>query len=303
MRIITKTMRIPNCLTAAWLLLGVPLLLAAEPVPPVAAEVVTAAEHGEANAQFQVARACLRGEGMPKDVNKAYILMKAAADQGHADAMGGLGYFYSVGEVVSKDEKLAAEWFRKGAVKGSAKAQLNLGKLLLAEKTGGDGAEKLRAEGVQWIKQAADQGLADAGLAYGNILYFGDHGVARDYAKAAPYLTTAAMHGLAEAQNCLGVMNEYGMGMPRNIAAAEPLYRQAALKGNAKAQSNLGALLNPQNANHETRIEALAWLMIASSLREITAVKLLRDVTPGIEQGDLEAVNKRVSELQKLIEQ
>ncbi|MEI6654353.1 MAG: tetratricopeptide repeat protein [Verrucomicrobiota bacterium] len=283
---------------------GIATAQAAESKSPLSPEIIVAAERGEAEAQFQLARACLRGEGVPKDVNKAYHLMKAAADQGHADAMGGLGYFYSVGVVVAKDEKLAAEWFRKGATKGSAKAQLNLGKLLLAEKAGGDGAdpEKLHAEAVQWIKQAADQGLPEAGLAYGNILYFGDHGVARDYAKAAPYLTIAAEHGLAEALNYLGVMNEYGLGMPKNVAAAEPLYRQAALKGNAKAQSNLGAILNPRNENHETRIEALAWLMIATSLREVTADKLLRDATPGLEKGDLEAATKRVPELQKLIE-
>jgi len=283
---------------------GIATAQATEPVPPVAAEVVAAAERGEPESQFQVARACLRGEGVPKDVNKAYHLMKAAAEQGHADAMGGLGYFYSVGGVVATDEKLAADWFRKGAAKGSAKAQLNLGKLLLADKAGSDGAdlEKQHAEGVQWIKQAADQGLADAGLAYGNILYFGDHGVARDYAQAAPYLTSAAEHGLAEAQNCLGVMHEYGLGMPKNVAAAEPLYRQAALKGSAKAQSNLGAILNPRNENHEIRIEALAWLMIASSLREITAVKMLKDVTPGLDKSDLEAATQRVPELQKLID-
>jgi len=275
----------------------------AEPKVTVTPAVIAAAERGEAEAQFQAARAYLRGEGVSKDVNKAFALMKAAADQGHADAIGGLGYFYSGGIAVAKDETQAAEWFRKGAAKGSAKARLNLGKYLIEGKGGsGADAKQVRDEGLQWIKKAADQGLLEAALAYGSILYFGDHEVVQDYGKAAPYFQRAAQQGSRDAQNFLGVMNEFGLGMAVDAAAAERWFRQAALQGHLKAQSNLGNLLNPLAENQATRIEALAWLVLASDQHEVTAEKSLRDVVPGLKDGELDKAKTRAEELGKLIE-
>ena len=296
-------MRIHNCLTIAALLSGTVPAWTGEPKLALAPERIAAAERGDAAAQYQLARAYLRGEGVPKDVNKAFALMKSAADQGYADAIGGVGYFHSVGVAVPKDENQAAEWFRKGAAKGSAKAQLNLGKYLVEGK-GGSGAEpaQLREEGLQWIKKAADQGFAEAALAYGCILYFGDHGVARDYDKAAPYFKRAAEQGSRDAQNFLGVMNEFGLGMAVDMTAAERWFRSAALQNHLKAQSNLGNVLNPLAENKAIRIEALAWLVIASDQHEVTAEKSLRDALPGLKDGELDAAKERAVELRKLIQ-
>ena len=52
---------------------------------------LAAAERGDGLTQFQQARASLLGEGVPKDVDKAFELMKSAAARGHPDAIGGLG--------------------------------------------------------------------------------------------------------------------------------------------------------------------------------------------------------------------
>lgn len=285
-----------------WLALGVPASLVA-PKQPHAPATVAAAERGKAEAQFQAARACLRGEGVPKDVHKAFALMKAAADLGHADAIGGLGYFYSAGIAVAKDESQAAEWFRKGAAMGSAKAQLNLGEYLIDGKRGnGRDAKELREEGLQWIRKAADQGLPEAALAYGSILYFGDHEVAQDYGKAPAYFKRAAGQGSRDAQNFLGVMNKFGLGMTVDTAAAERWFRKAALQGHLKAQSNLGNLLNPLAENKAVRIEALAWLVLASDQHEATAEKSLRDALPDLKDGDLDAAKIRAEELRKRIQ-
>lgn len=296
-------MRIHNCLTVACFLLGGALAWAAESKAPLAPEIIAAAERGEADAQYQVARACLRGVGMPKDVKRAYELMKSAADKGQADAIGGLGYFYSAGIVLPKNDKLAAEWLRKGAEKGSAKARLNLGKLLLTGNGGEDDAtpENLRDEGMQWIRKAADQGLPEAALAYGSILYFGEHGVAQDYAKAATFFKLAADQGLPDAQNFLGTMNELGLGMPVNVAAATAWYRKAALQWQLKAQSNLGTILNPLAGDKATRMEALAWLIIADSQGEVTAAKMLQDTVPGLKDGEFDEAQKQAADLRRSI--
>lgn len=283
-------------------LLGIPSARAAEAKPPLAPEILAAAVRGEAAARFQLARACLRGDGVPKDVNKAFALMQESAEQGYADAMGGLGYFYSVGVAVAKDENLAAEWFRKGAAKGSAKARLNLGKMLLAGKGGSGGSpEKLGEEGLQWVRKAAEQGLPEAALAYGSMLYFGDHGAAQDYGKAAPFLQLAAGQGLPDAQNFYGTMNELGLGMPVDAVAAAAWFRKAALQGHVKAQSNLGRVLGPLVENKATRIESLAWLIIASGRGEVTADKTLQDAAPGLQEGEFDEAKKQAVELRKLV--
>jgi TPR repeat protein len=290
------------------LMSGLPAAWSAEPTPPVTPEIRAASERGEAAAQFQMARACLYGAGVPKDVKKAFELMKSAADRGYPDAIGGLGYFYSAGVAVNRDDKQAAEWFRKGAEKGSAKAQLNLAKLLLSGKpgasAGSDGnksPEMLAEEGLQWMKKAADQGLPEAGLAYGSLLYFGGHGTPVDFGKAAPYLKTAAEAGIADARNMLGTMCQRGLGLPVDASAAEQWFRKAALQGHVKAQSNLGNILGPESINQETRIEALAWLMIASSQGEVTAEKSLQDLMPGLKAVDLDSAKSRAQILRNQI--
>lgn len=284
------------------LLLGLPAAGSEDSAQTPAAELRAAAERGGADAQFQLARAYLRGEGVPKNPQIAFELMKAAADQGHADAIGGLGYFYSVGLVVAKDENQAAACFRQGAEKRSAKARLNLGKYLL-EGRGGAATDpgKGREEGLQWIKKAADQGLCEAALAYGSILYFGGHGLSNDYDNAARYFKTAAAAGDADAQNFLGSMSDLGWGGPVDKTMAEQWFRKAALQGNLKAQSNLGRILGPLSEVKETRIEALAWLLIASDQGEVTARKELDDTLAGLKAGEMDAANMRAPELLKRI--
>lgn len=288
-------MRIHDFLTIIALLSGASPARAAEPMSAPTPET-------DAAARYQAARACLRGEGVAKDVNKAFALMKSAAEQGNADAIGGLGYFYSVGVAVPKDENLAAEWFRKGAEKGSAKAQFNLGMWLLGGHGGaGHDAADRQTEAMRWIRMAADQSLPEAALAYGRALYGGEHGVTSDYQNAARYFKIAADAGDADARNFLGVMSELGWGGPMDRAMAERWFRQAALQGHPKAQSNLGRILGPLAENKETRIEALAWLLIASDQGEVTAGKELADNVTGLKDGELDAAKARALELRKLI--
>ena len=252
-----------------------------------------AAERGDGQTQFHQARASLLGEGVPQDVEKAFELMKSAAAHGHPDAIGGLGYFYNVGIAVEQDDKLATEYFRKGAELGSARSQFNLGKMLLAAKQ--------VDEGLAWMKKAADQSLPEAALAYGSILYFGDHGVTKNYDLAAPYFRIAVEAKLPDAQNFLGMMCELGLGVPVDAAAAGQWFRKAAARGQVKAQANLGRNLGPLSDDRDTRIEALGWLTVAADQGEASAIKSLEESLPGLKDGDLEAAKIRADELRKMI--
>lgn len=253
-------------------------------------------------AEFELGRKSLHGDGVKKDVRKAFELIKSAAEQGHADAMSGVGYFYSNGIAVKKDDKEALSWFRKGAEMGSPKAMLNLGKMLLAGRgmDGGRG-DKTTSEGLSWLAKAADTGLPDAQVAYGSLYFLGEHGMPKDDAKALGYIKPAAESGQPEAMNMLGIMAENGQGLPQDTSAAMQWFRRGAIAGNAKAQSNLGRLLGPLSGDQPTRIEAIAWLIVASGNGEITASKLIEESLPGFKQGEFEQAKLKAVELRKTV--
>lgn len=264
--------------------------LAAEPSVQ---QLQTDAQKGDATAQFELARVYLKGApGLDKDEKKALELLQAAAAQGHAEAMGAVGFIYASGAGVPRNEDEAIRWFRMGAEKGGPKSQLNLGNMLVH----GKGTEKNLEEGVAWIQKAADQGLPDAAIAYGNILYFGEYGRAVDYGKAFPYLLKGAESGNAECQNMVGVMFENGKGTLASEATAEKWLRQGAEQGNVKAQSNLGHLLGPESEDASRRVEALTWLMVASDQNEVMAKQTLGDLVKVANPDEFAKARKAASE-------
>jgi len=285
------------------MLLGAPSGWGEQPAPLATAELQAAAQRGDAEARFNLGRALLHGSGIAKDPQQAFALMQAAAAQGHPEAPGAVGYFYSVGLTVDADPRQAAEWFRKGAQMGSAKAQLNLGKYLVSGTAGEASPDPVRKEGLEWIRKAADQGLPEAGFSYGRILYLGDYGQPQDYPMALAYLKPAAEAGISEAQNMLGSIYQCGAGTSIDDVAAERWYRKAALQGHARAQSNLGMLLGPLVEVKATRIEALAWLLMASEQQQITAKKALADAEPALRNGELDQAKKMKLELAKRVHQ
>jgi hypothetical protein len=251
-------------------------------------------------AMFQQARALLRGDGVKKDAAQAFKLMQSAADLGHADAMGGLGYFYSQGISAPKDPKKALEWFRNGAERGSVKSQHNLGtSLMKSHEQQPD--EKKAAEAIEWVRKAAEQKLPEANLTYGTYAYFGEHNIAQNYELAATHFQIAADQGLADAQNYLGAMNENGQGMAINHEQAIAWYRKAALQGHIRAQANLGRTIGTNNADESKQNEALAWLSIAAQRGDVSSDKCLMDVDASMPPEKRDKIASLIIEIRKQI--
>lgn len=90
------------------------------------------------------------------------------------------------------------------------------------------------------FRTLAGQGNAEAQFNVGIIYDYG-HGVPPDYARAMEWYRKAAEQGFDAAQFNLGFMYDYGQGIPaENYAAAAKWYRKAAEQGYAKAQNSLG---------------------------------------------------------------
>jgi TPR repeat protein len=79
---------------------------------------------------------------------------RKAAEQGHADAQFTLGYMYSNGCGVPKDDKLAASWYRLAAEQGEAAAQFNLAIMYLS----GEGVQEDNVSAHMWLNLAIEGG-------------------------------------------------------------------------------------------------------------------------------------------------
>lgn len=256
-----------------------------------AEELNAAAEKGDADAQYRLGQAHLRGIGVEKNLRQAYELILRAAEQGHAEALGGVGYFYATGTIVRKDLAEAVGWFRKGAEKGGAKAQLNLGKALAY----GRGVPANEAEGLQWIERAAAQGLPHAFHEQGEFYYYGKLGHSQDYQEAFRHYLKAAEADYAGAQNMVGVMYLHGYGVQRNLVQAEAWFRKGAEQGDAKSQSGLGQLLGPDGPDTSKHVEALSWLMLAQRANEPMAKNILSEIARNTPPEKLAAARQRVA--------
>ena len=89
---------------------------------------MTAAEQGNANAQFNLGAMFAEGNGVSQDYEIAVGWFTKAANNGDAIAQYTLGNLHTTGEYISTDYKKAIEWYEKAANQGHIKAQLELGR-------------------------------------------------------------------------------------------------------------------------------------------------------------------------------
>ena len=116
------------------------------------------AEHGDAQAQFNLGGMYANGEGVAQDAKQAVAWYRKAAEQGHAGAQSNLGAMYANGEGVAQDLKQAVAWYRKAAEQGMVDAQYSLG----LEYAKGEGIAQDYKQAYIWASVAAANGDSDA---------------------------------------------------------------------------------------------------------------------------------------------
>jgi hypothetical protein len=145
------------------------------------------------------------------DYPAAVAIWRPLAQRGDADAQFNLGQAYRLGRGVPINLGMAQSWFQKAAASGHLDAQTTLGLLLFQN---GD-----QAQGLKWLKQAAEQGEPRALLVYGTALYNGD-GVTQDRLLGYAYVSRAASQGLAPAKDTLDQLEALMPAADRQKAAA-----------------------------------------------------------------------------------
>ena len=135
-----------------------------------AAKVLTShANQGNGQAQVYVGLMHFNGVGLPENDQKSFAWFERAAKQGYGEGQYQLGFMYAFDYGVPGSEaapmEQAAKWFRAAADQGHADAQFNLGLLYLS----GSGVAMDEAEGVRWVRLAADSGSEGARRFVGEI--------------------------------------------------------------------------------------------------------------------------------------
>jgi TPR repeat protein/serine/threonine protein kinase len=199
--------------------------------------ILQAAKHGDAGAQFDFGKSNYTGNGMPTNYAEAVDWFRKSADQGNAKAQCNLGVCYHHGDGVALDYSEAIKWFSKAAEQGLSQAEDNLGSSYFYA----EGVAQDYAMAVYWYRKAAEQGDAVGQDGLG-ACYIQGTGVAQDYTEGVKWLLKAAEQGDAEAQ--YGLAKFYYAGKDGNTNHPEALiwFQKAAEQGNISSCSILGAL-------------------------------------------------------------
>jgi len=205
--------------------------------------------------QYNVAWIFFEGDGVRKNLLKAFKWWRKAAAQGHVGAMAAVGDCYSNGEGVKRDREEAAEWYIKAAHQGHANVQLKLSALyslgrgvrkdeveaekwcMKAAEQGNVGAQYMmglsyyssKQDRVKWFRKAAEQGYGDAQSWLGHYYMFGD-GVETNHLEAYIWISLARKSGENRFLDYLKVITKYNFLSPEQLKFAK---REARRRFNA----------------------------------------------------------------------
>lgn len=117
----------------------------------------TAANQGHSKSQNSLGYIYEHGEGIDKDLKKAFYWYQKAAISGNRNAQHNLAFFYYQGMGTMVDYGKAFEWYSKAASQGHPGAQNNLGVMYEY----GYGVDKDINQAIKWYKAAADNDNED----------------------------------------------------------------------------------------------------------------------------------------------
>ena len=260
----------------------------------------TAAEQGDADAQYNLALMYIEGEVTAINTDESIRWLETAADQGHEKSKTILELLYLEGKYHYSDEsenkirqwlieeleqersylqkaegseeeqKEAFEWFKTNARKGNIEAQCMLGKMYFE----GKGTAKNQKEGARWFKSAAEQGHEEAQIRLAMIYYNGE-GVKRSEISADKWLKVAAEKGNKDVKYLVGQLYGKASRISCHQEKAYYYYWFAAIMGNEDAKSlienlkrmyaalDLDSLFSSSNYEEFQREAAFGWYKVA----------------------------------------
>lgn len=114
------------------------------------ASLLERAKHDDAQARYQLAMTHFHN----REYQQALFWYRKAAELDHAAAQYHLGYMYSHGDGVARDQHRALYWYQKAAEQGHAEAQYRLGLIYVTEQS----LERDYYKGIYWLRRSMRQG-------------------------------------------------------------------------------------------------------------------------------------------------
>jgi TPR repeat protein len=163
------------------------------------------ADRGDPVAQTLLADVYKSGKlGLTSDLIQAMNWLRKAAEK-DPDAEAYLGWAYSHGEGMPKNDDEAVNWYRKSAEHGSAMGQSNLAFMY----ENGRGVHKDLSEAAKWVQAAAEQGEGSAQYHLAE-LYEDGRGVPKDKITAIMWFILAKQAGATDFMRELHPTTKYG---------------------------------------------------------------------------------------------
>lgn len=203
---------------------------------------------GDSIGCYKLGRAYYRGDGIAKDITKGMELLNKSCDAnygkacsyigityqfsrpneldkmeayylkacsaGDAEPCGNLGYLYSRGLYVKKDEIKGMDFLKKGCDGGYTQACINLTGIY--KPSNGEDYRDVIEKNLQLLSKACDAGDASGCMKLGQ---------SKDgFLKASKLFMQSCENGNAQACNTLGELYERGQGITQDRAKAESMY-------------------------------------------------------------------------------
>lgn len=240
------------------------------------------AEHGAADAAYNIGVMYSKGDGVIKNEAKAVEWYRRAAELCNGSYCNYVGSLYFNGTMVRQDEAEAAKWFKRAVALGWKEGMLNLAlcylgrglptnylwayaytnlagldsnpnTTLIAKAIQANANKKnptaLYAMGIaqeQLGEPALSKKYIDKALETGDPAVYYFHGIMmknkKNYATAINSLITAADAGNGDAQCELGFMYYNGDGVTKNYGTAASWLKKAAAQGDAQAMYMLALM-------------------------------------------------------------
>ncbi len=235
-----------------------------------------AAEAGNVDYQFKVAKAYQAGEGTIKDSDEAIRFYQLAAHNDHREALYELAKIYGDTSLAVHNHEKAVAYYTRAAQQGVQQAIVELAELYA---TSAMGLSSHQEAAQEWYIKAGDQGTPEVWLQLGNLYTKGTSSISANEATAFSWYEKAALAGQADAiRQVVDYYIDERLDLASQSLESIEWYQKGASMGYERALMELiEAYHNQIGGLTPTSADAMLYVKQGADLGNETALVMLVD--------------------------